>query len=263
MLGQIGQLDSSLERARNLYMSASAKLQRIEHSLKINRIALHAARSNLRVSQAALMQRLVVIYTSRDDQSTLAVLLGATSIDDLVNRIETVNSVSQQDVAVIRGDRLQEGCNEAPARAEAGPSSPEGSVQQRPRRSRITWQLERQRRLLSSIKGDRAAHRGATTAAARAARAASRAHRLLPVPGVRASADRDGRRRGRRRLRRAPSQYGGVVGIAMQYLGTPYVWGGATGGFDAPVSSPTCTHRSASRSPHYTGAQWNVGVGVS
>ena len=27
-----------------------------------------------------------------------------------------------------------------------------------------------------------------------------------------------------------PSQYGGVVGIAMQYLGKPYVWGGAEPG---------------------------------
>ena len=31
-----------------------------------------------------------------------------------------------------------------------------------------------------------------------------------------------------------PSRYGGVVGIAMQYLGTPYVWGGLQrpAGFD-------------------------------
>ena len=47
------------------------------------------------------MRRLVTIYTSRNDQSTLAVLLGAQSIDDLVNRIEAVRSVSSQDVAVM------------------------------------------------------------------------------------------------------------------------------------------------------------------
>ena len=50
-----------------------SKLHAIEHSLKINKIGLRAARANLARSQIALSQRLVAIYTTRDDQSTLAV----------------------------------------------------------------------------------------------------------------------------------------------------------------------------------------------
>src|SRR5438067_1610346 len=101
VMGQINALDSSLERARNAYDAATAKLHAIQESLRINKIGLDAARANLGKAQATLEQRLFAIYTSRDDQSTLAVLLGSQSIDDLVNRIETVQSVSAQDVAVM------------------------------------------------------------------------------------------------------------------------------------------------------------------
>ncbi len=101
VLSRLQQLDASVQRATSAYDAASAGLYRIERSLKINRQALHVARSNLGKAQVALEQRLVVIYTTRDEQSTLSVLLGAQSIDDLVNRIETVQSVSSQDVAVM------------------------------------------------------------------------------------------------------------------------------------------------------------------
>ena len=97
------------------------------------------------------MQRLVVIYTSRDDQSTLAVLLGATSIDDLVNRIETVNSVSQQDVAVMNEViGFKKAVTKHRHALEAGPSSPEGSRRSNgPRRSRASARSSSaQRRLL-------------------------------------------------------------------------------------------------------------------
>src|SRR5439155_13325830 len=153
VMAQIQQLDSSLERARNLYVSASEKLQRIEHSLTINRIALRAARANLHKSQGALMQRLVVIYTSRDDQSTLAVLLGATSIDDLVNRIETVQSVSQQDVAVMKEVIGFKHAVTAHRRALklAHRSQTHLVAQRAAAKSRISSQLSRQQRLLSSI----------------------------------------------------------------------------------------------------------------
>jgi cell wall-associated NlpC family hydrolase len=61
-----------------------------------------------------------------------------------------------------------------------------------------------------------------------------------------------------------PSQYGGVVGVAMRYLGTPYVWGGASpGGFDCSGLVAYAYSQVGVSLPHYTGAQWNVGVPVS
>jgi peptidoglycan DL-endopeptidase CwlO len=61
-----------------------------------------------------------------------------------------------------------------------------------------------------------------------------------------------------------PSQYTGVVGIAMRYLGTPYVWGGASpGGFDCSGLVAYVYAQVGVSLPHYTGAQWNVGVPVS
>ena len=59
-----------------------------------------------------------------------------------------------------------------------------------------------------------------------------------------------------------PAKYGGVVGIAMQYLGVPYVWGGASpSGSTAPGSSRTRTRRSASRCR--TTRRWYNSVGMS
>ena len=48
VMAQITQLDGSLQRATNAYIESTQKLQRIEHSLKMNKIALHVARANLR-----------------------------------------------------------------------------------------------------------------------------------------------------------------------------------------------------------------------
>ncbi|MGH2970707.1 MAG: C40 family peptidase, partial [Gaiellaceae bacterium] len=60
-----------------------------------------------------------------------------------------------------------------------------------------------------------------------------------------------------------PSQYTGVVGIAMQYLGVPYVWGGASpSGFDCSGLVMYVYAQVGVSLPHYTGAQWQMGVPV-
>ncbi len=261
VMAKIQVLDSSLERARNRYDSASARLSSIEHSLKINRIGLGVARKNLVVAQRNLSARLVDIYTSRDSQSTIAVMLGATSIDDLVNRIESVQSVSSQDVAVVR--QVIAFKHEVTVRQHTlvrdRRSQAELVRQRAAAKARIASQLGYQQRLYNSVKGE-IAHLVAMEHArqlALAAQAQARyaAYQDTNPPTLDLSTGYTAP---------AASPYTGVVGIAMQYLGVPYVWGGASpSGFDCSGLVMYVYSQVGVSLPHYTGAQWQMGVPVA
>jgi len=269
VMSQIQQLEANLERARNRYEAATQKLHLIEHSLSVNKVALHAARHNLVTSQRSLMQRLVVIYTTRDDQSTLSVILGATSINDLVNRIETVQSVSSQDVAVMNeviGFKHSVTVHQH-ALVRAHRSQTQLVQERAAAKARIGSQLGERQRLLSSIKGEIAhliamqhARALAQAQAAQAQLQAAQQQQSLALQGtaVGASASTpDG-------TVAPPSQYSGAAGIAMRYLGVPYVWGGASpAGFDCSGLVMYVFAQLGVSLPHYTGAQWNMGVPVA
>ncbi|MES1247699.1 MAG: NlpC/P60 family protein [Actinomycetota bacterium] len=269
VLAQVNRLDSSLERARSRLAASTAKLQHIEHNLSINKVGLRAARANLRQSQKTLMQRLVVIYQTRDDQSTLGVMLGAKSISDLVTRIEAVHNVSTQDVTVLHDVvRFKQEVQQHQRALVHAHKLQASLVRQRAAaKASIQSQLAHQERLLNSIRGQisqlLAAARARALASAAAARAKYDAAQQLASAsaagdpfGVTASTP-DG-------TVAPPSQYGGVVGIAMRYLGVPYVWGGSTpAGFDCSGFVMYVYAQMGVSLPHYTGAQWNVGVPVS
>jgi cell wall-associated NlpC family hydrolase len=269
VLAQINRLDSSLERARSRYEASTRKLHAIDRSLSINRVALRAAKANLKASQRQLMQRLVLIYTQRDDQSTLGVVLGAKNIGDLVNRIEAVQSVSTQDHAVLKQvlNFRQEVRVHRRALVTAHRSQVALVHERAAAKASLSSQLSRQQHLLSSIKGEIAhleavahARALASAAAARARYGAAAAAAQLQLQGAAVGATAstpDG-------TVAPPSQYGGVVGIAMRYLGVPYVWGGASpSGFDCSGLVMYAYAQMGISLPHYTGAQWNVGVPVS
>jgi len=269
VMAQIMQLDGSLHRAQNLYDDSTRKLRVIEHNLKINKVALQAARKNLHLSQQALMQRLVTIYTSRDDQSTLAVMLGAQSIDDLVNRIEAVQSVSSQDLAVMNeviGFKKAVVVHQH-ALVTAHRSQAHLVAQRAAAKARITSELSREKRLYASVKGEierliQADH-ARQLALAKAATARYDATQQQQALALQQTAIGASASTGDASVA-PPSQYTGVVGIAMRYLGTPYVWGGSSpSGFDCSGFVAYVYAQVGVSLPHYTGAQWNVGVPVS
>jgi cell wall-associated NlpC family hydrolase len=260
VLAKLQQLDAAAQRANSRYQAASAKLKSVERQLRINHQALGVARGNLARAQHTLAKRLVVMYTTQDQQSSLAVILGAHSLNDLVSRIEALNSMSKQDSGLIqqvvgfhrqivhrrtllRTERVRQHQLVAARAAE---------------RNQIEGRLASERHLYSSVRSQIAqmiaAQRASQAAAARAARAAA-----TQVAAPQASFGT-----GPISSSVPGDRYSSVVGIAMQYLGTPYVYGGESpSGFDCSGLVAYVYAQVGVSLPHYTVAQWDYADSVS
>ena len=61
------------------------------------------------------------------------------------------------------------------------------------------------------------------------------------------------------------ARYGGVVGIALQYLGIPYVWGGSSPstGFDCSGFTSYVFAQVGVSLPHHAASQYSMGTPVS
>ena len=285
IIAQISSLESQVSVAIERWNQANVKLVRIDHDLKRSRFELGVARVNFKRAQIALAKQAVDLYTSTDSNSTIEVLLGASNLDDLLNRIDTVNRVSDQTSAVV-GDVKGFRTNVAAqtARLHSAETEQQQVVAQRAAEKRsIDAQLSERNRLLVSVREEiahlQAVERARQAELARQARARLAAQAAAqPVvstfaatatgaaPSVtETTAAPTAEPQAPEPVAQAPSsQYGGVVGVAMQYLGTPYVWGGASpGGFDCSGLVMYAYAQVGVSLPHSSYAQYGMGVPVS
>ena len=273
VMNQVQQLDSSLERAVEAYNLATVKLNRVRANLKANHVQLQIAKQSLGRAQAALSARLVSLYTSDGRSDSLEVLLGASSLDDLVNRFNTANRISSQDSKVlgqvVRFDK-QVKAQEVRlkhAKAEAGALVRERASE----RASIEGQLSARRALLSSIHGEIArlrAQEAARQAELRrelAARivtqqqqgpAAALSSAVSPVSSPSGGSPPVGPA--------PPPTHSSVVAIAERYLGVQYVWGGASpSGFDCSGLVMYVFAQVGVSLPHSSYSQYGMGSPVS
>jgi len=291
VLGDINALDANLERAVEQYNSANVRLDLIRKAQRQNAFELRIAKRNLVRSRAAIAQRLVTLYTTDNSNSTLEVILGSKSLDDVVTSIDNADRVASLDSRVVQEVETFKGAVKRHERAlaEAKVLQVRVVAERASQRRSIEGKLAERRRLLSSIESELAQLRAAERArqarieaqararlAAEARAAVAPQHQDAPAAAADVAAEpvaadaapvaesEEAAAAEPTSSAAPPSRYGGVVGVAMQYLGVPYRWGGADpSGFDCSGFIMYVYAQVGVSLPHYTGAQWGMGVAVS
>ena len=102
VLAEIQQKNSTLEKAIESYNFANDRLAQIDADLASNRHHLVIARQSLAVAQEHIAERLRALYVNGDGGGAVEIILGAPSLDDLLNRLDMVHRVGAQDAKVLK-----------------------------------------------------------------------------------------------------------------------------------------------------------------
>jgi cell wall-associated NlpC family hydrolase len=268
VLAELNELDASLSTANERLNLANVNLERVQDQIRENQRALKVAKHNLRRSEQTIASRLVTLYT-KGETSALEVILGARSLIEVLNRIDTQNRVSTLDAQVISDVKTFRTAVKRHARelrrdrAHARRLVAERAEQKRS----FEGQIAQRQQLLSSLNADIermiAEQQAADLRRARAARAAyvegqARQSQSIGVGVVGATAATP-----EGAIALPASRYGGAVGVALSFIGTPYVWAGSSpSGFDCSGLVMYAYAQVGVSLPHSSYALWNMGVAV-
>lgn len=285
IIAEINSLDSTLNRAVEAYDGARLHLAQTQGAIRSNTFVLKVAKHNLRKARENVAERLVALYEQGGQQSTIEIILGAKSLDDVINGIDAAQRVTAQDAAIARQTRVfrREVIARQRSLIEGRKRATRLVTEAATKRSAIESSIRERQRLLTSVKDEIARMQAAERSRqlliaqqvrvrlAEQARAQTRANVTTPAETTATPFDQslpsttNPSQPQQPPTTAPPARYGGVVAIAMRYLGVPYVWGGASPstGFDCSGFTMYVYAQIGVSLPHYTGDQWQMGTAVS
>jgi len=269
IMAEVENMQGSLAQTIEAWNYANIELGKIESDLETNAKHLVAARKSLVVAQKRIQERLRDLYINGEGDSTLEVILGSSSLDDIIARLDAIERVSSQDTRILRTVKQYRKevetrrSNLQDARADQAQIVAEQAAQ----KQSIESQIAQQDRLLESVKDEiaemRAEEQRRQAALAEQARARAQAAELASQATAQQAYDTAVVVPTYDPNLPAP-RYGHVVGIALQYLGIPYVWGGSSPstGFDCSGFSMYVFAQIGVSLPHHAASQYNYGTPV-
>ncbi len=236
-------LNDQVAEAAEAYNAAQLELDETNRAIIENRKLLDASVSNLRTSRRELSSMLIAAYR-RGDPDMVAVLLNATSINDLVDQSRFVERATSHAGGIVRDvRRYTREVNDHKQQLEAEKATRTSVLAAREQeKGSIEAALAERNRLLNSLSGEIAAIIERREAARRAADAqlAGAAGDVLAAAQEQAIAEGDldigGSADVAAAISAPPSSTvgGSAASIALGALGVPYVWAGSSpsSGFD-------------------------------
>ena len=281
VLAQIEAAQPQLEQAIESYNLANVQLKQLDADLNSNARHLVSAKKSLGAAQVHIADRLRALYVNGDGGGAVEVILGAQSLDDLLGRLDMVQRVGNQDAKVLKDvTQFRKEVKQRRANLTRARASQARIVEQRASQKRaIEGQIAGQQRALAGLQTEikqlqaEEARRQAQLAAQatarlaaqqRAAESAARSQATQTAVADSSTAISPPESGDEFIPAAAPSQYGGVVGIAMQYLGVPYVWGGSSpSGFDCSGLVSYVYAQVGVSLPHHAASIYGYGTPVA